>query len=50
MALRGHDETENSENPGIFLALVDLVSRIDSAVKEHIQSSSVFNTLKPKLV
>jgi hypothetical protein len=41
LALRGHDETENSENPGIFLGLVDLVSRIDSAVKEHIESSSV---------
>jgi hypothetical protein len=41
LALRGHDETENSENPGIFIGLVDLVSSIDSAVKEHIQSSSV---------
>jgi hypothetical protein len=42
LALRGHDETENSENPGIFLGLVDLVSSIDTAVKERVQSSSVF--------
>jgi hypothetical protein len=41
VALRGHDETENSENPGIFLGLVDLVSSIDNAVKDHIQSSSL---------
>jgi hypothetical protein len=41
LALRRHDETEHSENPGIFLGLVDPVSSIDSAVKEHIESSSV---------
>ena len=42
LALRGHDESEHSDNPGIFLGLVDLISSIDSAVKEHIESSSVF--------
>lgn len=35
LALRGHDETESSENPGIFRGLVDLVGSIDSAVKEQ---------------
>jgi hypothetical protein len=34
---------EDLENPGIFLGLVDLVSSIESAVKEHITSSGVFN-------
>jgi hypothetical protein len=42
LALRGHDETENSGNPGMFLGLVDLVISIDSAVKERIESSNVF--------
>jgi hypothetical protein len=42
MTLRRHDESDNSVNPGIFLGLVDLVRSIYSAVKEHIQSSSVF--------
>jgi hypothetical protein len=42
LALRGHDETENSEKPRIFLGLVDLVSSVDTAMKEHTESSSVF--------
>jgi hypothetical protein len=40
LALLGHDETENSEMPGIFLGLVDLVSSVDSAMKEHIENGS----------
>jgi hypothetical protein len=41
LALRGHDETENSGNPGIFLGLVDPVISTGSAVKERTESSSV---------
>lgn len=42
LALRGHDESDSSENRGIFLGLVDFVSSLDSAVKEHIESNNVF--------
>lgn len=42
LALRGHGESESSENPGIFLGLIDFMSSIDSAVKEHMDSNHVF--------
>ena len=33
LALRGHDEIESSDNPGIFHGLVDFVSSLDIALK-----------------
>ncbi|KAJ1204026.1 hypothetical protein NDU88_007807 [Pleurodeles waltl] len=42
LALRGHDETEESLNPGAFRRLVDFVSSIDSAMKAHLKSETVF--------
>jgi len=42
LALRGHDETGCSENPGIFRGLIDLVGSIDSAMKERKKDSTVF--------
>jgi hypothetical protein len=42
LALRGHDESEQSENPGIFGGPIDFVSNIDDAMKEHIQNSDIF--------
>uniref|UniRef100_H3BEE8 HAT C-terminal dimerisation domain-containing protein n=1 Tax=Latimeria chalumnae TaxID=7897 RepID=H3BEE8_LATCH len=42
LALRGHDETESSLNPGVFRGLVDLVSSIDSAMEKHEKSATVF--------
>jgi hypothetical protein len=42
LALRGHDESENSENPGIFQGLVNYTPELDSALKEHLQSTTVF--------
>ncbi|KAJ1157001.1 hypothetical protein NDU88_009717 [Pleurodeles waltl] len=35
LVLRGHDETEESLNPGVFRGLVDFVSSIDSAMEAH---------------
>ena len=29
LALRGHDESESSDNPGVFPGLVDFVSSLD---------------------
>uniref|UniRef100_H3A6X8 HAT C-terminal dimerisation domain-containing protein n=1 Tax=Latimeria chalumnae TaxID=7897 RepID=H3A6X8_LATCH len=42
LALRGHDETESSLNPGMFQGLVDLVSSIDSAMEKHVKTATVF--------
>ncbi|KAJ1125258.1 hypothetical protein NDU88_003691 [Pleurodeles waltl] len=42
LALRGHDETEESLNPGVFRGLVDFVSNIDSAMEAHLKSATVF--------
>ncbi|KAK0136742.1 hypothetical protein N1851_027095 [Merluccius polli] len=42
LALRGHDESASSDNPGVFLGLVDLVASLDSAMKEHLEKATVF--------
>ncbi|KAJ1199597.1 hypothetical protein NDU88_003431 [Pleurodeles waltl] len=42
LALGGHDETEESLNPGVFRGLVDFVSSIDSAMEAHLKSATVF--------
>lgn len=39
LALRGHGESEDSENPGVFRGLGDFV---DAAVHEHLQTAAVF--------
>jgi hypothetical protein len=39
---RVHDESEQSENPGIFRGLIDFVSNIDDSVKEHIENNVIF--------
>lgn len=35
LALRGHDESEDSDNPGIFPGLVNFVSSLDGVLKEN---------------
>ena len=42
IALRGHDESESSENPGVFRGLVDLVASLDAVLQEHLQTATVF--------
>lgn len=42
LALRGHDETSESLNAGVFRGLVDFVSELDGVMKEHLSASSVF--------
>lgn len=42
LALRGHDESETSENPGIFRGLVDLMASIDRDLKDHLENATVF--------
>ena len=42
LALRGHDETLSSENPGVFLGLVNFTAALDSVVNQHLESATVF--------
>ncbi|XP_078506844.1 zinc finger MYM-type protein 1-like [Lissotriton helveticus] len=42
LALRGHDESEGSTNPGIFMGLVDLVASIDKEMEAHLARATVF--------
>ncbi|RXN05739.1 zinc finger MYM-type 1-like protein [Labeo rohita] len=42
LALRGHDESEGSDNPGIFRGLVDFVASLDGVLKEHLENATVF--------
>ena len=39
LALRGHDESANSENPGIFRGLINLMSELDVLLKQHIEKT-----------
>lgn len=39
LALRGHDNKDNSENRGIFKELVNFSAKLDNDLKVHIQSS-----------
>ncbi|XP_072014887.1 zinc finger MYM-type protein 1-like [Amphiura filiformis] len=42
LALRGHDETEDSSNPGVFRGLVDFVAEIDNIMADHLEHSTIF--------
>lgn len=42
LALRGHDETEDSVNPGIFRGLIDFTSELDTLLKDHLKRATVF--------
>ncbi|CAH1105327.1 unnamed protein product [Psylliodes chrysocephalus] len=42
LALRGHDEKDNSENRGIFKELVNFSAELDNDLKVHIQNSKAF--------
>ena len=42
LALRGHDETEDSDNPGIFRGLIDFTAALDSALSQLLESATVF--------
>ncbi|XP_054289677.1 zinc finger MYM-type protein 1-like [Macrosteles quadrilineatus] len=40
LALRGHDERENSKNPGIFRGLVNLMAELDVTLQQHINQTN----------
>lgn len=42
LALRGHDETTCSDNPGVYLGLVNYTAEIDSLLAVHLKNATVF--------
>lgn len=42
LALRGHDESETSSNPGVFRALINFSAELDGALKSHLEKATVF--------
>lgn len=42
LALRGHREDDESLNPGIFKGLVNFSAELDSSLKEHLSTATVF--------
>ena len=42
LPLRGHDETTQSKNPGVFLGLIDFACDLDSSSRKHIDSNAAF--------
>lgn len=42
LALRGHDERVDSQNPGIFRGLVDFAAELDSVLNVHLTKATVF--------
>ncbi|CAI6367404.1 unnamed protein product [Macrosiphum euphorbiae] len=42
LALRGHDETSDSVNPGVFKELINFFPELDYALKTHLEKATVF--------
>uniref|UniRef100_A0A8D9A6D5 Zinc finger MYM-type protein 1 n=1 Tax=Cacopsylla melanoneura TaxID=428564 RepID=A0A8D9A6D5_9HEMI len=42
LALRGHNESEESENPGIFKGLINFTATLDKIFDDHMKSATVF--------
>lgn len=49
LALRGHDEKPNSQNPGVFRGLINLSSELDTVLKCHIENFSVLKGLSKSI-
>lgn len=45
LALRGHDESSDSDNPGVFRGLVDLLGEVDNIFKKHLLKKKSFQGL-----
>lgn len=42
VSLRGHDERDESENPGIFRGLINFASKLDFDLDNHLKSNKAF--------
>nr|CAH7754657.1 unnamed protein product [Callosobruchus chinensis] len=46
LALRGHDESEFSENQGIFKELINFTAELDNTLKEHLRTQPFLKGLQ----
>lgn len=49
LALRGHDETSGSENPGIFRGLINFSAELDKTLEEHLEKATVFKGVSKEI-
>ena len=49
IALRGHNEMEDSLNPGGFRSLLKFASKLDKDLKMHFETSKAFSGLSPTI-
>ena len=42
LALRCRDETNDSDNPAVFLGLVDFAAALESVLSKHLETATVF--------
>nr|CAI5818192.1 unnamed protein product [Callosobruchus analis] len=45
LALRAHDETSASNNPGIYASLVSFTAEVDAVLAIHMKGSQVFKSI-----
>nr|CAI5833413.1 unnamed protein product [Callosobruchus analis] len=45
LALRVHDETSTSDNPGICVGLINFTAEIDALLPIHMKGSQVFKDI-----
>lgn len=49
LALRGHDETADSVNPGVFKGLINFTAELDYALKTHLEKATVFKGISKEI-
>lgn len=47
--LHGHDEKDDSVNPGIFRGLINFASKLDPDLKNHLETSMVFKSVSKNI-
>ncbi|GBM34209.1 hypothetical protein AVEN_60557-1 [Araneus ventricosus] len=49
LSLRGHDEREDSLNTGDFRGLINFSAELDSSLKDHLTSATVFKGMSKEI-
>ncbi|KAL4097871.1 hypothetical protein QTP88_022574 [Uroleucon formosanum] len=49
LALRGHGETADSVNPGVFKGLINFTAELDYALKTHLEKATVFKGISKEI-
>ncbi|GBN30192.1 Zinc finger MYM-type protein 1 [Araneus ventricosus] len=49
LALRGHDERKDSVNTGVFRGLINFSAELDTSLKDHLTSATVFKRMSKEI-